>query len=119
MNECCIAGSVVSAYSQDKASGGKVNKIEWRDGACIESTILPVHPDHHKTHAQALVETIREIHNMYDNANEVNKTARASANKKQSQVHELANVKANPVNSQATKVTLSRALEQTKLMQSL
>ncbi len=119
LNECRIAGSVISAYSQDKASGGKVNKIEWNDGACVASTILPVHPDYFNTYKQALVNTIREIHDMYENKTDSDKTVSASANKNNSQGSHFARIKANAADSQATQVTLSRALEQIKLMQSL
>lgn len=119
LNECRIAGSVVSAYSQDKASGGKVNKIEWYDGTCVASTILPVHPNYLTTYKQTLVNTIREIHDMYENKIGSDKTVSASANKSNAKCDNLARIKADSANSQATKVTLSRALEQIKLMQSL
>lgn len=119
LNDCRIAGSIINAYSQDKASGGKVNKMEWVDGACVASTILPVSPEYHEIYTQALVTTIREIHDMYEQKNDSNKTVSASANKRASNSNNLAHIKGDSSNSQATKLTISRALEQIKLMQSL
>jgi len=119
IHECQIVGSVISAYSQDKASGGKVHKIEWIDGTCSASNILPVHPGYHDTYTQTLVNTLREIHDMYENKIGSDKTVSASTNKAPSQTHDLARVKADSTDRQATEMTLSRALEQIKLMQSL
>lgn len=119
LNSCRIAGSVQSAYSQDSASGGKVNKIEWKDDSIAFSNILPIHQTYHQTYSSTLEITIRGIHEMYENQKIMNKSVSASASKSSTQGPNASRIKADMGNSQAPKVTLSRALEQIKLMQSL
>ncbi|WP_433647508.1 hypothetical protein [Kosakonia pseudosacchari] len=119
LNKCPIAGSVLSAYSQDNASGGKVNKIEWKDDSIAFSNILPIHQTYHETYSRTLESTIRGIHEMYENQKVMNKSVSASAAKSSTQNTNASRIKADTASSQATKVTLSRALEQIKLMQSL
>lgn len=120
-NACGIAGALQNAYSQDVASGGKVNKIEWSDGSCTVSTFLPLPNDYREKYLETLVTSMREIHDMYENNNAGNLTQMAgqAQNQNQSQGSSSQARARNNNGSNATKLTTSRVLEQIKLFESL
>ncbi|HFD2079440.1 hypothetical protein NL402_11385 [Serratia marcescens] len=121
--KCKISCALQFAYSQDRHSGGRVNKIEWSDGQCVGSSILPVDADYIDNYRKILVHTIKEVHEMYEKNFEVQALASAS------KAHPTLNSQPSPVagtakastrsGAQASQMTMSRVLEQIKMFKSL
>jgi len=117
-NSCRIVGALQNAYSQDVASGGKVNKIEWLDGGCIFSTFLPLPSDYKEEYLEILTASMKEIHEMYtENSGRLTQMA-VQAQTSNSRTSSQVSAK-NKSGSQATKLTTSRVLEQIKLFETL
>ena len=120
INACGIAGALQNAYSQDVASGGKVNKIEWLEGTCVNSTFLPLPNDYKENYLDILAASMREIHKMHKENSGNTTLAVVKANNQKSTQGQVVQTKARSgVGSSATKLTTSRVLEQIKWFESL
>lgn len=118
-NSCCIAGSLQNAYSKDTASGGKVNKIEWSDGTCVNSTFLPLPNNYRERYLETLVITMREIHGMYEKKSNDSSVMRTSTETLVAKPTSSQASAKSTSGSHATKLTTSRVIEQIKLFESL
>lgn len=121
--KCKISCALQFAYSQDRHSGGRVNKIEWSNGQCVGSSILPVDANYVDNYRKILIHSIKEVHEMYERNFE--EQALASASK----AHRTLKSQSSPVSgtakasthsgAQASQMTMSRVLEQIKMFESL
>jgi len=118
--KCKIAGALNFAYSKDVCSGGKVCKIEWNNGRCIDSSILPIPDNYSDNYSQTLVTTMGEIHEMYERIqrNHVVAPSKAANDTEHKSEERLAKAKSHS-ESQVTKMTMSRVIEQMRIFNSL
>lgn len=119
-HSCLITGSLACAYSHDSASGGKMNRIEWKDGVCIFSNISLVAEDYLHNYSSDLKLTMQEIDDMYQNQKNSAPQARLTQDQNNLQDEQVNKVKitASAV-PEATKLTMSRVLDHIKLFESL
>ncbi|MGY3115227.1 hypothetical protein ACVWYV_003458 [Pantoea eucalypti] len=120
-HSCGIVCAMHYAYSQDGCSGGKVHKLEWAQDGAVHGTMLPANENYTENLKLTLVETMREIHDMYIEKAQ-NQVVASLADKKRTLQEKrsrgLAIAKTQP-NSQATKMTVSTVIDHLKWFESL
>ncbi|HGC1984830.1 TPA: hypothetical protein ACIX5R_000417 [Escherichia coli] len=120
-NSCGISCAMKYAYSQDACSGGKVYKIEWVHDGTVHGTMLPTNVNYSPNLKVTLMNTMREIHDMYIEKSQNQVVASLAEKKrvlqeKRSRVQAIA--KTHP-NSQATKMTVSTVIDHLKWFETL
>jgi len=120
-HSCGITCAMNYAYSQDVCSGGKVHKLEWLDTDAVQGTMLPTNENYTNDLKLTLMETMREIHDMYIEKAQ-NQVVASLADKKrtlqQKRLSGQAIAKTQP-NTQATKMTVSTVIDHLKWFESL
>ncbi|NYU08006.1 hypothetical protein A8O28_22080 [Enterobacteriaceae bacterium CCUG 67584] len=120
-HSCGIVCAMNYAYSQDGFSGGKVHKLEWVQNQSVHGTMLPINENYFTKLELTLVDTLREIHDMYIEKAQ-NQVVASLADRKRAlqekQSRARVNAKTQP-NSQATKMTVSTVIDHLKWFESL
>ena len=120
-HSCGIICAMNYAYSQDGCSGGKVHKLEWVQNSTVHGTMLPIDENYHNNLKLTLMETMREIHDMYTEKAQ-NQVVASLADKKRTLQEKRSRGQAiakTQANNHATKMTVSTVVDHLKWFESL
>ncbi|HGF8972827.1 TPA: hypothetical protein ACJCXU_004368 [Yersinia enterocolitica] len=115
---CNIVGAVNYAYTKDSASGGKVFKIQWKDGQTVYSNIPLSNQHASERYKRQLKDTLVAIHSRYDkmknknlnqNQNYMNTAAKQASSNSNKQVN------ANASSNDVPLMTMSRVINYAKI----
>ena len=118
---CGIICAMNYAYSQDVCSGGKVHKVEWLNTGAVHGTMISTNKNYSNNLTLTLMETMREIHDMYTEKAQ-NQVVASLAEKKRTLYKKQLSGQAiakTQSNTQATKMTVSTVIDHLKWFESL
>ena len=120
IHDCTITGSIAYACSQDSATGGKINKIEWSRGCCVCSNILPLPENYLNAYSSTLRSTMKEINDMYETLKTPSPQASNAREKMSRKPQQTRNAEMGAAAApEATRLTMSRVLGHIRLFESL
>lgn len=117
---CNIVGAVNYAYTKDSASGGKVFKIQWKDGQTVYSNIPLSNQHASERYKRQLKDTLVAIHSRYDKMKNKNLNLNQNQNymntaAKQASSNSNKQVNANASSNDVPLMTMSRVINYAKI----